>query len=68
MTKDENKARSAKMLKELQALGFEVTKVRGQYEVRYKSAEDSYFVVNAKDNPKFVKQIENLGIRKSKLW
>lgn len=27
------------------------------------SAEDSYFVVNAKDNPKFVKQIENLGIR-----
>lgn len=68
MTKDENKARSAKMLKELQALGFEVTKVRGQYEeiidgVRYKSAEDSYFVVNAKDNPKFVKQIENLGIR-----
>lgn len=68
MTKDENKARSDKMLKELQALGFEVTKVRGQYEeiidgVRYKSAEDSYFVVNAKDNPKFVKQIENLGIR-----
>lgn len=68
MTKAENKARSNQLLKELHLLGYEVTKVKGQYDEiidgeRRRSNEDSYFVVNANNDPKFLSRIEHLGKR-----
>jgi len=63
----DNKGRNKKMYSALLALGYDVTKVKGTYIENYMQEnaievkEDSYFVVNSTDDPKFIQNIIKLG-------
>jgi hypothetical protein len=63
----ENKHRNRDLKSALLALGYALTKVKGTYIENYLSnneievQEDSYFVVNLNDDPKFINNIKKLG-------
>jgi len=63
----DNKGRNKKLYSSLLALGYGVTKVKGTYIENYMQEnavevkEDSYFVVNLNDDPKFIRKIIRLG-------
>jgi len=63
----DNKGRNKKLLSSLLVVGYDVTKVKGTYIENYMQEnaievkEDSYFVVNSNNDPKFIKNIIKLG-------
>ncbi len=68
-TKNENKANSATLKKELLNLGYSVTKIAGTYIEGYGSnnevsvKEDSYFVIDSQDKGTLEKDLRNLGTK-----
>lgn len=63
----DNKGRNKKLKAALLYMGYEITKVKGTYIENYMSEnsvevkEDSFFVVNLKNDPKFISNITKLG-------
>lgn len=66
-TKGENKARNKKLESKLLSKGYGITKIQGIYIENYKSnneievKEESFFVVDLKDNKKLLSDLKKLG-------
>ena len=66
-TKGENKARNKKLESKLLSKGYGITKIQGVYIENYKSKneievkEESFFVVDLKDNKKLLSDLKKLG-------